>query len=89
MSLDAALAGLDLDNLPGDWADQGLCSQTDPDLFFPEKGDGRGGLAARKVCRSCPVTAECLDHALTTGEKHGVWGGLTPGQRRDMTRKAS
>jgi WhiB family redox-sensing transcriptional regulator len=32
-------------------------------------------------CRSCPVRAECLAYAAAAGEREGVWGGTTPGDR--------
>jgi hypothetical protein len=40
---------------------------------------------AKRICATCPVTAECLDYALRHGEKYGVWGGLTPRARRRLT----
>ena len=37
---------------------------------------------ARKICRSCPVRAECLEYTLgfPPGDMHGVWAELTPRQ---------
>ena len=44
------------------WWFEGLCAQTDPELFFPEKG---GSVReAKRVCAACPVRAQCLEHAL-------------------------
>jgi Transcription factor WhiB len=37
---------------------------------------------ASSVCRSCPVAAECLAYALAADERFGVWGGMTPEERR-------
>lgn len=37
---------------------------------------------AKKVCMDCPVQQTCLDHAITHNEIHGIWGGLTPTERR-------
>lgn len=42
---------------------------------------------ARAVCLSCPVRAECLVHALEQKERFGMWGGLTPIERRRIERK--
>src|SRR5690606_16459965 len=36
--------------------------------------------------RGCPVRTECLDHALTYPERHGIWGGLDEDER-DRIRK--
>lgn len=42
---------------------------------------------ARTLCESCPVRAQCLAHALATKERFGMWGGLTPIERRRIERK--
>jgi WhiB family transcriptional regulator, redox-sensing transcriptional regulator len=64
------------------WQDAGLCAEVDPDLWFPEKG---GSVAyAKRVCRSCPVAAECLKFALANDERWGVWGGLSERERRRL-----
>jgi WhiB family redox-sensing transcriptional regulator len=54
----------------------------DPDLFFPERGDVLGVARAKAICAACPVTAECLQFALETKEKRGIWGGLSGRERR-------
>lgn len=51
----------------------------------PEK-DAREA-RARALCVSCPVQRECLTHALTAGEPHGIWGGLNELQRKRLARK--
>ena len=64
------------------WWFAGLCAQTDPELFFPEKG---GSVReAKRVCAACPVRAQCLAHALAHGERYGVWGGLSERERRRL-----
>lgn len=67
-----------------DWRDRALCAQTDPEAFFPEKGGS--SREAKKVCRNCEVRPECLQDALRRGERFGVWGGLTEGERRKLAR---
>lgn len=66
------------------WQEQAVCSQTDPEIFFPEKGGATAG--AKALCRSCPVTDRCLDYALSKDERFGVWGGLSERERRKLTR---
>lgn len=69
------------------WTEEGLCSQTDPELFFPEAG--QSPVEAKRICRRCPVRTECLDAALGRGlEDAGVWGGTTWTERRRMLRRA-
>ena len=70
---------------PLDWRADALCAQTDPEVFFPEKG-GSPALAKR-VCRVCPVRLPCLAFALAVGERHGVWGGLSERERRRVRRR--
>jgi WhiB family redox-sensing transcriptional regulator len=71
------------------WMDAAVCRQpgADPDLWFPADNDADGWDAAAAACDRCPVRARCLARALALGEvTHGVWGGLTPRQRRRMQR---
>lgn len=70
----------------GEWADQAECLGMDPELFHPGRGDDTSVSNAKAVCAVCPVRAECLDHAMTHGEKHGIWGGTSERERRRMRR---
>lgn len=69
---------------PETWMDDGLCAQTDPDMFFPEKGGSTKG--AKKVCASCDVREQCLAFALKNEERFGIWGGLSERERRKLAR---
>ena len=66
--------------MSGGWKDRGLCAETDPELFFPDKGESTK--AAKRICFACEVRAECLTYALANHERFGVWGGLSERQRR-------
>lgn len=66
------------------WKARGVCRETDPELFFPNLG--APSREAKRICRECPVIAECLEHAIVTHELYGVWGGTSERERRDMTR---
>ncbi|NKS56215.1 WhiB family transcriptional regulator [Rhodococcus hoagii] len=63
---------------------EGVCSQTDPDAFYPDKGES--STPAQKICTGCPVRTECLEYALERDERYGVWGGLTPRGRKSLLR---
>ena len=67
------------------WMAFGRCAETDPDLWFPEKGGGTR--AAKAVCRSCGVRNLCLTYALETGQTHGIWGGMSPEERQRLRRQ--
>ena len=69
-----------------DWRAGGLCSRSDPELFFAV-----GALEhkqAKRICRACPVREECLAHAMDASIDHGIWGGLTERERRRWRRNA-
>lgn len=64
------------------WVVDALCRQTDPDAFYPEKGEPTR--PAKRVCLGCNVRTECLDYALRNNERWGVWGGLSERERRGI-----
>ena len=66
-----------------EWHDDALCAQSDPTLFDSGDHDAPNPYAkARAICRQCPVIARCLTWALENDERYGVWGGMTPGERK-------
>ncbi len=66
------------------WQERALCSQTDPEAFFPEKGGSTR--EAKRICMGCEVRDECLDYALAHDERFGIWGGLSERERRRIKR---
>ncbi|MFF8264642.1 WhiB family transcriptional regulator [Streptomyces virginiae] len=83
----------DVSRLPGlaehhwAWQAEAACRGLGSRKFFHpagERGEDRAARdqAAKEICARCPVRAECLRHALNTGEAYGVWGGLTTEERR-------
>lgn len=69
-----------------DWQERALCSQTDPEAFFPEKGGSTR--EAKKICTVCDVRVECLEYALAKDERFGIWGGLSERERRKLRKRA-
>lgn len=65
--------------LPRVVAEQGSCRTLDLAIFF----DDDNPKPAQRVCYGCPVRQECLDYALDTHQDQGVWGSMTPKQRKD------
>lgn len=71
-----------------DWRSDAACARpgVDPEWFFNE---GRGNqpsvdvAVAKAVCAGCNVTAECLAESLARGDQFGIFGGLTPVERRE------
>jgi WhiB family transcriptional regulator, redox-sensing transcriptional regulator len=66
------------------WQRFANCLGVDPDLFFPERGASTR--EAKEVCRGCVVREDCLEFAITNGEKFGIWGGLSERERRRIRR---
>ena len=89
-----------LSRLPGpsaavwDWQRLGACRGQDSAQFFHPDGERgasrlRREIAAKAVCRSCPVRAECAAHALVAREPYGVWGGFTEAERMRLLASGS
>lgn len=72
-----------------EWQYDGACIGMDSATFFHPEGERgsnrrRRDEEAKAVCRTCPVIVDCRNHALTTHEPYGVWGGLTEEERREL-----
>lgn len=70
------------------WMSEGACSLADPELFFPEIENSETAAAAKALCATCPVLADCERYisAIPFAE-FGIWAGTTTNERQDMNRK--
>lgn len=74
-------------------AEEGICAQVDPELFFPDKGQSDLTRAAIAVCTGCPVREACLAEALAeegsaaASHRYGVRGGRSPRQRTRIAQR--
>lgn len=57
------------------------------DLFHPTGQGDDDYAAARRICNACPAIDACRDYALAAREPFGMWGGLTPTERRVILRR--
>jgi WhiB family transcriptional regulator, redox-sensing transcriptional regulator len=64
------------------WMDSALCKDEPRETFFPV--NSAGVIAAKKICDICVVKEECLEYAIDEGIVHGVWGGTSERQRRQI-----
>lgn len=71
-----------------EWKTRGRCAETDPEVFFPESGN-RSLADAQRICKKCEVRERCLEWALDTDERYGVWGGVDERERYRMRKKLS
>lgn len=73
---------------PDAWQGRAACREMQQDLFFPDaKEDGkeeakRKEKAALLVCKYCPVKEQCLELAVSTNTKYGIFGGQTEQERK-------
>lgn len=67
------------------WSARAACHGIDPRIFFPADDDDAG--AAKAVCAECVVREPCLEYALGSREREGVWGGRTERERRRIIRR--
>lgn len=69
-----------------DWMSQAACAglaDVSADAWFPPVGNAKAkARMAKRICEQCPVRLECLSYALHHNIVHGVWGGLTPNERK-------
>jgi WhiB family redox-sensing transcriptional regulator len=73
-----------------DWRHRAACRDEDPELFFPVGTSGPALLQiaeAKIACRRCPVSTECLNWALASGQDTGVWGGMSEDERRAVKQR--
>lgn len=52
------------------------------ETFYGHQNDRNKINDAVAVCATCPVVQQCQQYAIANEEEFGVWGGLTPEQRR-------
>jgi WhiB family transcriptional regulator, redox-sensing transcriptional regulator len=69
------------------WRQQAACQGLDPNIFYPASDDEADADPAKAVCAECPIRLACLEHALTSREKDGIWGGATERERRRIIRQ--
>ncbi len=74
-----------------DWLSEARCKDEPTEIFFA--GDNERGIKlrrserrAKRICWSCPVLEACRNYALNEREPYGIWGALTPSERRLLTR---
>ena len=71
------------------WQLQALCLNYDPSVFSPRNLNSIR--KAKRICAECPVSAECLEFAMTNEfgvdspeGRSSIYGGLTGRERHDL-----
>lgn len=72
-----------------DWRSRAACSGYPNTLFFPSSdgADDVSTVKPKKICAVCPVIEDCLQYALETNQRSGIWGGTTERERKSLRRK--
>lgn len=66
------------------WIENVACTPDQTNLFFSEL---KSKVAkAKAICATCPVANKCLELALATEAEFGIFGGLTPAERKSLQR---
>ncbi len=74
------LGSLSLADMNSILSNYAYCRSTDPSLFYAQ--DTASITRAKAACSQCVVREICLEVALEQKETFGVWGGMTPEERR-------
>jgi WhiB family transcriptional regulator, redox-sensing transcriptional regulator len=59
------------------------------ELFYPDEDHylyDEKVQAAKAICATCPIKPECAERAIRLRESDGIWGGMTPRERRRVKR---
>jgi WhiB family redox-sensing transcriptional regulator len=67
------------------------CRETDAEAWWPDRKDldAPSTRLAVQGCWRCPARLPRLAYALAAGEREGVWSGLLPDERREMSQSAA
>jgi WhiB family redox-sensing transcriptional regulator len=76
-------------DLVADWRARAACAGYPNILFFPSSdGPDEPTLErAKAICSVCAVADECLEYALETNQRAGIWGGTSEQERKSLRRK--
>ena len=62
--------------------------QDSPELFYPEdfsrdvEMNVMAERIAKSLCKQCPLMLMCRDYAIASQQMYGIWGALSPDNRR-------
>lgn len=74
------------------WYHEAACRGPNQQIFYPPvRSERRSDKRAREerakqICAGCKVLSECRSHAMSSQEQHGIWGGMTERERKELFR---
>lgn len=63
------------------WMKKRNCNDEPTTTFYPAPGDVEKLRRAKSICKECEVRHDCLEMALESGERFGIWGGKSARER--------
>ena len=69
---------------PEPWMQEASCAETGGDEWFQ---DAKNYKDARAICYRCPVMEQCGEFAIRTHINEGMFGGMSPVERKAHRRK--
>ena len=79
--------------LRDDWRAEAKCFGVDTSTFYAHTdkltlGENRmiADRVKKRYCDTCTVKDDCLEFALATNERDGIWGGMTEKERQSERR---
>ena len=64
------------------WIGEAACAGKPVGVFFPPAYNDRCMREAKRTCAGCSCRTKCLEWAIATGQSDGVFGGMSPEERR-------
>lgn len=79
------------------WENDAACRGLNTEMFFPPADENESrrpspaaiaaALPAKRICFACPVVSDCLNWAIESGQRSGIFGGLTAYERRQLRQR--
>lgn len=77
-----------------DWQINAACRGKNTEMFFPPADENESrtpsaaaiaaAVPAKRICFACPVVTDCLNWAIESRQRSGIFGGLTSYERRQL-----
>jgi WhiB family redox-sensing transcriptional regulator len=75
-------------DIVADWRTSAACAGLPHAVFFPiGEATEEAVTNAKAICNTCPVAEHCLEFALETNQRAGIWGGTAEEDRKALRRK--
>lgn len=63
------------------------CADYPTQWWFSDSEEDEHTVKAKEICAGCPIRFSCQDYAIKNNEQYGVFGGMTPTERRREVRR--